>query len=86
MIISFVLPEGYDPNLFRILFWDTEMNQWVEIPTYYLPANLTGDFNRIYGYAIKAGKYILVIKGDNPDLINCAILVKNKFKYGKNSG
>jgi hypothetical protein len=69
MIISFVLPEVYDPNLFRILFWDTEMNQWVEIPTYYLPANLTGDFNRIYGYAIKAGKYILVIKGDNPDLI-----------------
>ena len=69
MMISFVVPDGVDPNMLAILFWNPETNRWVEVPFYYLPASKPGEQDRLYARAERTGKYVLVIKGMETNIL-----------------
>ncbi len=60
--ISFVIPEGINPDSLSIWHWDEEQMTWVEVPSFQLTELETGDYNRLDAFIQMAGVYILVVE------------------------
>ena len=83
MLISFVVPFGFDYHDLMIAFWDEALQTWVEIPSYYTAASSTDEKNRLSARVFRTGRYILALRSDHQKMDSNDLFVSLTLANGE---